>query len=48
MNDNDNEDQRCERHLSPPLYVNLDELKEKTGVLYWQVILSITSRHFQI
>ncbi|XP_046911079.2 acireductone dioxygenase 1 [Dermatophagoides farinae] len=37
MNDNDNEDQRCERHLSPPLYVNLDELKEKTGVLYWQI-----------
>ena len=37
MNSNDAEDQRTERHLDPPAYVSLDELKQKTGVLYWQV-----------
>ncbi len=37
MNNNDEEDQRSPRHLSPPKYVSLDELKEKTGVLYWKV-----------
>ncbi len=39
MNNNDEEDQRSPRHLSPPKYVSLDELKEKTGVLYWKVFL---------
>lgn len=37
MNSNDDEDQRSERHLSPPQFVQLDELKNKTGVLYWEV-----------
>lgn len=37
MNDNDNEDQRSERHLSPPNYIDIDELKTKTGILYWNV-----------
>ena len=38
MNSNDEtEDQRSERHLSPPQFLSLEELKAKTGVLYWQV-----------
>jgi len=37
MNSNDSEDQRTERHLDPPQYVSLDELKDKTGVLYWEL-----------
>jgi len=37
MNNNDEEDQRSPRHLSPSKYVSLDELKEKTGVLYWKI-----------
>ncbi|XP_027199879.2 acireductone dioxygenase 1 [Dermatophagoides pteronyssinus] len=37
MNDNDNEDQRSERHLSPPNYIDIDELKTKTGILYWNI-----------
>lgn len=41
MNSNDEEDQRSERHLNPPQYLTLEELKEKTGVLYWQVTFSI-------
>ena len=39
MNDNDSEDQRSPRHLSPPVYVDLDQLKSKTGVLYYKVLL---------
>lgn len=38
MNSNDEtEDQRSERHLSPPQFLSLEELKAKTGVLYWQL-----------
>ncbi|XP_054156882.1 acireductone dioxygenase-like [Oppia nitens] len=37
MNDNDAEDQRSERHLSPKEFVSLDELKQKTGVLYFEI-----------
>lgn len=38
MNSNDDsEDQRSERHLDPPQFVSVDELKEKTGVLYWEL-----------
>lgn len=37
MNDNDAEDARSERHVSPPRYLDLDELKTKTGVLYWPI-----------
>lgn len=39
MNDNDDEDQRGDRHLSPPQFITLEELTQKTGVLYWNVIL---------
>lgn len=37
MDDSD-EDQRKPHHLSPPHYISLEELKQKSGVLYWQVI----------
>lgn len=37
MNDNDTEDARSERHVSPPRYLDLNELKTKTGVLYWHI-----------
>ncbi|XP_023240799.1 1,2-dihydroxy-3-keto-5-methylthiopentene dioxygenase-like [Centruroides sculpturatus] len=36
MDDSD-ADQRHEHHLNPKKYVNLEELKSKTGVLYWPI-----------
>lgn len=33
-----NEDQRLPHHLDPPQYIHLDELKKRSGVLYWKVI----------
>lgn len=27
-------------HLDPPKYVSLDELKAKTGVVYWEVLFN--------
>ncbi|KAJ6221625.1 hypothetical protein RDWZM_000170 [Blomia tropicalis] len=37
MNSNDDQDQRTERHMDPPQFISLDELKQKTGVLYWKL-----------
>lgn len=37
INDNEDEDQRSERHLVPPKFIDLEELKQKSGVLYWKV-----------
>lgn len=37
MNSHDDQDQRTERHMDPPQFISLDELKQKTGVLYWKV-----------
>ena len=32
-------DQTEPNHVDPPRYVAIDELKEKTGVLYYRVII---------
>ena len=37
MNSNDQEDQRSERHLDPPSYLDLNMLRKLTGVLYWKI-----------
>ncbi|RWS28671.1 acireductone dioxygenase-like protein [Leptotrombidium deliense] len=37
MNENDEEDQRSERHLKPAHYIDLQELKQKTGVEYFAI-----------
>ena len=36
MNDTD-EDQRLPHHKSPPEHLRLDDLYQKSGVLYWKV-----------
>lgn len=37
--DSSDEDQRLEHHMSPPKFVDLEELRKLTGVLYWKVNL---------
>ncbi|RWS02739.1 1:2-dihydroxy-3-keto-5-methylthiopentene dioxygenase-like protein [Dinothrombium tinctorium] len=36
MNENEDEDQRSERQLNPPHFIDLQELKRRTGVEYFQ------------
>ncbi|KAK6167929.1 hypothetical protein SNE40_021852 [Patella caerulea] len=36
MND-DGTDQRLEHKTDPPQYVDLDELKKRTGIMYWEI-----------
>jgi len=35
--DDSNEDQRSEHHRNPPKYVDMDTVKNTTGVLYWKL-----------
>lgn len=43
--DNEQNDQRLEHHRSPPKFIDLDELRKKTGVEYF--LVSHTS-HYNI
>lgn len=45
MDDSDS-DQRLEHHKSPPEFLDLEQLRRRTGVLYWKVSLVTLFRRF--
>lgn len=46
--DSEQTDQRLEHHRNPPKFIDLDELRKKTGVEYFQVGLNSSKMKLKV